>query len=100
MPWHILWWKVPRESQEVRVKLGSGVKAGKPEVLSWALPHWSTMPTSRSEQEHVLESSHSSNKKKNSDGSIGTTDSDAALTIHQLLYQVLIDTRYPSQPSL
>lgn len=55
MPWHILWWKVP---QEVRVRLGSGVKAGKRKVLSRALPRWSTLPTSRSEQEHVMESSH------------------------------------------
>lgn len=30
MPWHILWQKVLRVSQEMRVKLGSGVKAGKP----------------------------------------------------------------------
>lgn len=60
--------------------------------LSWESPL--CLPASRTEQVRVKESSHGSNKNKNNDDDDGSADVDGALTMHQLLYKVLIYIHY------
>lgn len=94
MPWHILWQKVLRVSQEMRVKMSSGVKAGKLRFPGGHLPCWFTMPASRSEQEGVVESSCGSNDTKDTDEGDGIPGIDSAFTMLRLLCKVLINTGY------
>lgn len=98
MPWHILWQKVLRVSQEMRVKLGSGVKAGTPRFPGGHLPCWLTVPSSRSEQEGAVESSCGSNKTKNTGEGDGIAGINSAFTMLWLLCKVFINTDYLIYP--
>lgn len=89
IPWHMLWQKVLRVSQEM--KLGSGVK---PRFPGGHLHRWFTIPASRSEQECVVENSWGSNNTKDTDEGDSIHGIDAAFTMLQLLCRVLINTGY------